>query len=67
MVEFTSLSTAGGFSFANVTSINLAFNDGATQPDADFGLDHFAATPIPEPTALSLLGLAAATTLRRRR
>src|SRR5687768_15161337 len=59
VIPFASMSTAGGFSFGNVTSIGLTLNGGTTRPDADFGLDSFTAAPIPEPAALSLLGVAA--------
>jgi hypothetical protein len=68
IVPFAGFTQAGGFTFANVTSVTLTLNGGTTQPDADYKLGLFAA--VPEPHSVVLLGMGGAALVlaaRRRR
>lgn len=64
-IPYTSFTTAGGFSFNNVKSMEFEFNTGLI-PFVDFEIDRISAVPEPSSWALAAMGLAAVMFVARR-
>lgn len=62
VINFSSMTTATGFSFANVDRVEFHFN---TAPSGDFSVTEI--TAVPEPATMAALGLGIAAMVRRRR
>ena len=67
LLPFAAFTPSVNFSFANVSSITLVLNGGATQPDADFKVSLFAAVPEPHSVMLLAMGGVAVVLAARKR